>query len=738
MATGDISSVTIRSDGWSADVVVEGFTTGATYDFGLGTNNANLAGARVVLTVVSEGYNSAGTLGTVTRTVYGTSVVRKAFPDEASGSTGAGTTKNETGGGNLTVRIALSDPIYDDDNTGAGKSGTAPTATFSAGWCVNTGGGSQSSNAVSGLTVTNNSTLDYPQVIGQWDGIAGARTADRVKADFTLAANAFHLFGIAAVKFTATGQTSLASVNATATTQTATQRSATGLYASAYQATLAIAGFTQAELINADFVAYPVVGDANSILDTSGQTTTNDEPLGYNRAVLLCDKANALDDAVYVSTTGNDTTGDGSSGNPYATVAKGMREGNIVYLTAGTHAAVGSTQTRKTSSEWVIVQPAPGESSATVTVQIPTSTREYKCQRMMYQGVTVSMAGAGSYLTGEGNNSVRFRNCVFAHGGTVATSAGVDFAAVCCYFENCTGNLNVGNWNIDSLATNRVACVVDGCVMVETNSSAGKLDTSNRMVACLCTGAVKWNESASINPAPQSENIIIAWNRWWAFNDTANNIVLIGQSVAISRGAALAGNVMEKTAGTSAAVYIGGDASTVALNHILVFHNTVVGDRCNVGYNDNGSTAPLRSNWGWKFNSVYQWNNKDDTFPTANAARINGWSVGYGVSSRGNRHETETFPGEYGGIDYALVGDGGTSYVDDASLTGDNTGSGDYTPGSGGVLSNRIPTGGRIVPFDLFGTQFGNIGDGSGGAIQRTGDLITFNPGISTGFFFSR
>lgn len=447
--TGDILSVTVRADGWSADVVVEGFTTGATYDFGLGTNNANLAGARVVFTVVSEGYNSAGTLGTVTRTVYGTSVVRKAFPTEASGSTGAGSTKDETGGGNLTVRIALSDPIYIDDNTGAGKSGTAPTVSISAGWSVNTGGGSQSSNAVTGLTVTNSSTLVYPQVIGQWDGIAGVRTADRVKTDFTLAANAFHLFGIAAVKFTATGQTSGASVNSTATTQTATQRSATGLYACAYQKTLALSGFTQAELINCDFLAYPVVGDASSILDTSERTTTNDEPLGYNRAVILCDKSNALDDAVYVSPTGNDTTGTGTSVNPYATVAKGMTQGNIVYLTAGTHLAVGSAQSRKTTNEWVIAQPAPGESSATVTVQIPTSTRENKCQRMMYQGVTVTMVGAGSYLTGEGNNSVRFRDCVFAHGGTVATSAGMDFAAVACYFENNTGDLNIGNWNID-------------------------------------------------------------------------------------------------------------------------------------------------------------------------------------------------------------------------------------------------------------------------------------------------
>lgn len=737
MALGDILSVTVASDGFSAYVVIEGFTTGAGYDFGLGTNNASLGTAKVIFTVVSEGYNSSGTLGTVTRTVYGTSTVRKPYPSEPSGSTGPGVTVDEVaGGGNMTVRIALSHPIYIDDNTGAGKSGTAPIVSIATGWCVNTGGGSQSSNAVTGLTVTNSSTLVYPQVIGQWDGIAGVRTADRVKSDFTLAANAFHLFGIVAVKFTATGQTSGASVNSTATTQTTTQRSATGLYASAYQKTLALSGFTQAELINCDFLAYPVVGDASSILDTSGRTTTNDEPLGYNRAVILCDKSNALDDAVYVSPTGNDTTGTGTSGNPYATIAKGMKEGNIVYLTAGTHLAVGSSQSRKTTNEWVIAQPAPGESSATVTVQIPTSTREYRCQRMMYQGVTVSMAGAGSYLTGEGNNSVRFRDCVFAHVGTVATSAGIDFASVACYLENNTGDLNIGNWNIDSLSSNRVTCTVDGCVMVETNSSAGKLDTSNRMVACLCSGAVKWNESTSVNPAPQTENVIIGWNRWWSFNSTGNNIVLIGQSVAISRGAAIVGNVMEKTAGTSAAVYIGGDTSTVNLNHILFWGNTVAGDRCNVGYNDTGSTAPTRTNWSMRFNALRDWNNKDDTFPTANAARINSWPVGYGVSNQGNRYETSTFPGEYSGTNFELMGDDGIGYVDNASFTGTGTGNGDYTPSTGSVLRNLIPANQVQIPYDLFGVQFGNSGNGSCGAIQYPGDL--FNPGtqVNFGFFF--
>ena len=725
--TGDILSVEISTDGWSAYVTIEGFAIGATYDFGLGTNNADTGSATVVFTVVSEGYNASGILGTVTRTVYGTHSVRKPYPNEAQ-------TDETVSGGNMTVRIALSSQIYVDDNTGAGKSGTAPTVSISAGWCVNSGGGSQSSNATSGLAVTNSSTLVYPQVIAQWDGIAGQRTADRVTADFTLAANAFHLFGIAAVKFTATGQTSGASVNSTATTQTATQRSATGLYASAYQATLAISGFTQAELINADFIAYPVVGDAASILDTSGRTTGTDEPLGYNRAVLLCDKSNALDDAVYVSPTGNDTTGNGTVGNPYATIAKGMKEGNIVYLTAGTHAAVGSTQTRKASSEWVIAQPAPGESSATVTVQL-TTVLNYRCERMMYEGVTVTLAGATSYLSGENlDNNLRFRDCIFNHGGVTATSAPFVYRSNCVYVENCTGNLNRTNWRFSEISTNRCTAVLDGVQFNETSSSASAVTIVYRAVSCELNGAVLLYEKASANPAPTMDNGIYAWNKWVSFNSASGNLIRLGLSEAIARGFAIVGNVMEKTAGTSAAVYLGGDTSTVNLNHILLWNNTVAGERCNIGYNDTGSSAPLRTNWSLKYNSWRDFNNKDDTFPPPDSARVNSWPVGYGVSFLGERYEISNFPGEFGGIDYELMGSGGIGYVDNASFTGTGTGNGNYTPSSGSVLRNLIPAGMAVLPFDLYGVQFGNSGNGSGGAIQYAGDLTGPQ---STSFFFA-
>lgn len=79
-ATGDITSCVIRPDGWTAVITIEGFSTGATYDFGFDTNNQPTADTPY-LTVVRKtpGDDGAGT--TLTDTVYLTSVVR--FPYEA-------------------------------------------------------------------------------------------------------------------------------------------------------------------------------------------------------------------------------------------------------------------------------------------------------------------------------------------------------------------------------------------------------------------------------------------------------------------------------------------------------------------------------------------------------------------------------------------------------------------------------------------------------------------------------
>jgi hypothetical protein len=121
-----------------------------------------------------------------------------------------------------------------------------------------------------------------------------------------------------------------------------------------------------------------------------------------------------------------------------------------------------------------------------------------------------------------------------------------------------------------------------------------------------------------------------------------------------------------------------------------------------------------------KFNAGGRTGNKDDTFPTADAARIGGWPVGYGVGFRGNNWRTCNFQPEFFGLGSA---EGRTlSFVSELAAS---TGGGDYRPASGSDVRLAIPAGGAVVPYDLDGTAFDNTGFGSAGAYQYVADVPT-------------
>ncbi len=114
MAQGDILSVTVGSEGWYVDIVIDDLSTGGSYDMGLGANNNPATGTpKIVFTVVSLGYDATGTPTTVTRTVYGTKAIRKPYPNQSQN-------EESSSGGDVTVRVALSDYIYAKDKTGGG------------------------------------------------------------------------------------------------------------------------------------------------------------------------------------------------------------------------------------------------------------------------------------------------------------------------------------------------------------------------------------------------------------------------------------------------------------------------------------------------------------------------------------------------------------------------------------------------------------------------------------------
>lgn len=703
MATGDILSCTIRADGWSADVVIEGFAPGATYDFGsLGSTPATIATPKFALTVVSEGYNASGVLGTITRTVYGTKVVRKPYPNQA--------TPDETGGGNLTVRVALSESVYNDDkNGGAGTSGTNPTVTIATGWCVNTAGGAQSSAAAVALACTNNSTLDYPKVIAQW---AWGHTPAwrRVEGAFAIGAIAMHGHGIACVALSATGNSSAFAVGGTATSKIKHLTSASGLYYESYDLAVPdLASFTQGEDVTLRYIAYPLVGDADSIIDTNANTTSNNEVLGWNKITCTCDKTGALKDYAVVSTTGNDTTGAKSTvlataeGTPFLTIGKALASGaSVVYVRAGTVDILGSTPASVAAKNYFIeVLPYPSE-SATLT-RVGTH-KAYKATKLRYSGFTVT---GSSWIDGSATATTKlwFDTCTFS--GTVnnATS-GLGYRAEGTWFTGCTW---ASEDTFGSLAVS-IAYSFTGCQL----SAGGVIAACPTLVATKITGGITdrtrlIEKGSSI--APLTSNMLYAWSALMAAATSASNMINIGQAADLT-GIAFVGNAVESKSGAQPNLWIGGDASTTALRNILVAHNTVAGQRCNLFYNDTGATANVRENIFCRDNAFRSYNIKSDTFITQDGGRIGNWAQMNGVNYSDNRFDgtaSSTFINDYNGINTAFVDAADTTYgqlgfTDDNSLDGDGTGNGDYLPAVGSPLRGHTLRQ-SYISYDMLGNS---------------------------------
>lgn len=791
MATGDIKAVSIRSDGWSADVTIEGWSGRQgviTYDYDVdGTPN-------MVFTVVSEGYNATGTLGTVTRTVYGTKTIRLAKPNEA--------TLDETdSGSDLVVRVALSANVYDDDkNGGAGTSGTNPTVTVSAAWATSSSP-AETTNAVTALSVTNNSTLDYPVTFGQHDPVAGTLIRSRVKGNFPVAFNARHGEGVACVRWNATGGTSGHTQEAFATVQTATQRTATGLWACAYGATIPIAGFTQAETITVRVRAYPVVGDANSVLDTNGRTTAANEILGWNDLVLTCDKDNLLDVIRYVSTTGNDTTGDGSSGNPWATIGKATTTAgvNIVRLMGNntTH-NLGSTATRRTATEWVIVEPDTGVTGCRVEM---TTTRTYRCERLLIRNCEFRLASTTSWLDGEALNFIALDNVTFNKNAIGNPTTNFAYQSLAAYVLNCGGDIGITAWAMGAFSTDRVLWQFDGVSFADSNARTNDFAAWYRCVACELRGSGFATKGATAN-GPTQAGILFEFNRNLDATSSARNLLLLG-AIAIT-GVSIIGNLFEKTAGTESAVHLWADNTVAACTHVIVAHNTGVGSgsgrRWNIFYNDRGTTPYNHRSVFLYGNHIDEGNIKSDAFghvavsitQTAGTATItlnstgdasNAYAVGQSIfisgAGQANYNGTKTVASSSGaasGGTLTFAVDPGTVTPATGTITvfglgrvgnweqlygvnsrnnnmdttsgfnwetlGENAtqdtpafanaASNDYGPASGSTLLNRVRTP-LYVPFDLLGRRLSvdSTARATGGAVQPAPTMTVTANGAS-------
>lgn len=739
-ANGDILAVSIDESGYTASITIEGLGTGGTYDMGFGTNN-NPSTAKIVFTVVSMGYDDTGSPTTLTRTVYGTIPLRKPYPDY--------TTNQETvSGSDVIVKVVLSEHIYAKDNTGAGKSGTAPTVSIASGFYTQS---ETPNNAVSDMTVTNNSTAVYQPVVGNWTWPGWERITGNT---LTLRAVAFHMSAqqgrpVRAVKFTCVDQ-SANSTSTTLTQMTADPNFGDASVVTEYVAQMDMTDLTQGHQITCNFIAYPWYGDDDSLLNTGDGVYSQPTPY-YAPQYYLLDKTGGVGFGVCVvdSDSGNDSTGacvaesafnPASPPNAFATINKAAQalqafnnaqysrnvvEGTI-YLNAGSHLWTGATNTINTATAtrtWVTIKPFPGLTKSNVTLLGHNGNRHLGAStKVKIEDVTIYIPNTISTPTFTDYTIGWFHNCSVSSDETGQTS--IYAISIWDITQSSIGVWPMAFYGFGTGSKNRIA---RGNLLNGHNGNISPYVFIGNKRTDVGWSSMQITEART---APLN-NIgpIIAYNQLYG---AATNPVKFYSSSTLdyeNRGFAMIQNVLEYTkgGGTDMMVAIAYDGSVqTPVNNIMLWHNTIIGARGNLAYNDAGDQPAERKYWSAYNNVIMSLPCKSDTFGTAaNGARIGNWPFLMGVDQVCNTDANtmnfsikgqfkREFEGLYTTVPLDKHGSPPSStpnsifwekYFDHQANDGTNDGAGNglYMLNADSPVRNLSPR--TVIPFDIEGKR---------------------------------
>lgn len=712
MAIGDVIAAEIGSEGWDIFLTFEGLgpTAGDTaYDasaskYVMGdVHGYDKTVANGYLDIVSEGYTN-GVLGTVNRRAVITKVVRLPYPNNNQ-------IDEEVIGADLKVRFALSNYVFDDDRDGgAGTSGTNPTVTLAAGFVA----GANPSNAASAFAVVNNSTQDYPKVIAQWDWLAMRGGWRRQETDFEIGCIAHHGYGIDTVALSAIGEGNTNPISANVG-QTQRNQAGSGLYYESYRLAIPIAGYTQGDKINLRYIAYPKVGDADSIIDTDQNIDPGDRPRGLTPVDMTCDKTTALRRyAIVDGDVGDNSSGTSSPllatarGAPYLTIGGAIAGGaNIIYVKNSTADVnlLGSNVGNIVAGFYIEVTQDPDDLGAQLTRT--GANREYGADFLAYENITFS--DSNDYLDGQvANRQLLFWGCTFNN--NVSPSAPLCYRSLGGWLLNCNG---MGGDKYTSFATSRNCFVMMGCTF--SQSGGGDIFYTGIANDWGIVGNGGFAQKAATNAGPDFDNVIYEANRFMnqSVNGTTNGCMYFGANGPM-RNFAIIKNLMVATSGNGTVVWIGGDGSAELIENMIYARNTSCGERENKLYNDAGSVSVFRKLCFMYGNATRSFNIKGDKFASSpDGGRLGNWASLWGCEVHDNKYDgsaSSEFTGEFLGrrVDFELGGSissfGEFQYENEQST---DTGIGDlananYQPKDISILVDNVVED-DFIRFDMFG-----------------------------------
>ena len=757
-AQGDILGVRIvgatNHNGWVAEIDIDALGTGGAYDMGITPATAGATidtNAKLKLHVTSPGYDTNGNPTTTTRMVYGTSSLRQPYPNQNS--------PDETAGaGFVTLRVTLSEFIYASDTV---------TADIGAGLYTQ---GGQSNGASTGLTVTNQSTNNYPKPVGRW----AWTPYERVNADFLLEASIFHRFGrdtkpLATVKFTCSDEhsNSLSQFVSDMTVSTREDSAGTGNKVLVYATTMPIAGFTQGDVITCNFTAYPWVGNANATLksdlvaDGGDGFAQPDERLGpfevlndkdgsYGAPCAIVASTGQVSTAasqVYASCAAAEAAYASSPANAYADIgyaSQAIRSynnanhghndpgGGTIELQAQNYTAPGTaaSTTLGTQKTWLTVQPASNVPCQTPVINA-NGNNELMAQKLKYSCISTSTTAGNTFKGDPAYNDILWLDRMKLNS---TEGAPMRYWKSVYGTRNTIDALNRGFLGIYGTAR-WMPALVRGNTYTPLNGAVGTPLTAALQNVIGNKGIRIDAVYANNTPRQISDNALFAFNSIINSNNGTPEVnISSDSSTQFTRGIAIVQNVIEAANSSQPVIAIENMGGSDSINNLVYWHNTIRGQRSNVAYAADDARCtealPFFSNWSWKYN-VESNNNRVDEDRSdhgcpADGRRIGNWSMTYMVGASGNVLAAGGGPSwsapDYWGL-FSQSNPAQEGFVSDKSSTtygGAGGGGGDYRLTASSSLLGIIPAGQAVLPFDLDGRQRYNNGFGALGAYERT------------------
>ena len=719
---GDIVAVRIAPEGWYAEFEIEGFVPGAIYDFGFAEKTVPTELTPYFI-VVSEGFDTAGEPVTVTRKIHATIQQRRPHPDDEEN-------QETLVEGKLRFEAVLSEFIYDDDRAGGpGTSGTDPVFHAPAGWVHSAG---MPSAPVVAMPVENLSQLDYPVPIANWT----RPDYERLKEySVTVAAIGFHASGrdqrpLACMEFIATAGEHAASRMVAEPEIDPTQDDAHPVIE--YIARVDLAGFPAFAQLTLNFRAYPIIGDLDSVFDsTVGSPTAALNHHTLPQSFLLdVDGVRGYPVAVVDPVTGtpgglisaDDTETDraAAAAAPFATPAQAMvalsahlsatrgradLSGATVYLASGTHRLMGGNQASDIPPTdggcWLTITPLPGAS--VLLVPDSGSNFEVPAHAIKFLGCTLERNANKPFAAGH-DGRLLTQDCVIRDTRASTSSDGI--------FDD-TG----WEWHVHSEF--RRVQVNTSCFRGCSFPEGSQIGRRRFIVGCdwVPYGDPPKLFASSSSTSNTSDGMVMAYNAFWKCNEGGAEYPGVGEGD-FQQGCAVVQNLFEQSAGDgNRLIRLAADGDHCSTRNCVIAHNTVVGELCNVFYNDERGPRHLHVGHMLVLNATRSLGSKTDTF--AGDARCTGnWPVHNGCGLLGNRVQGGNFPTRFRGL-YSIAGEGDPGdatfihpgFINDASGSGSELGFGNYRPAPGSLLVG-VP-GPQMLRWDLDGNERSAI-DASG------------------------